>query len=90
MKGFYLLQNPTFEQHQQRGVYLAQCRTFEVAKMLSQTFNNVLQTEDIMNGCRKAPYNLRIVRKHRDEHSQAFRDAVASEMRSIRAKRKLH
>lgn len=85
MKGYYNLSKPTFEEYQQRGVFIAQQRTAEVAKVLAVTFNNTLRTEDLMKGCRRAPHNLRVSINHRDNHSQRFRNAVASEMRFIRA-----
>ena len=87
MKGVYALEDPSFEQWQERGVFLAQVATTNVARSLARNFNNVLRSEDIMNAMRKAPFCLRIVREHRTEYAQKFRDAVAHEMRAIRANR---
>ncbi len=90
MKGFYAIQSPTFEEFQQRGVYLAQVATAQLANSMARNFNNALASSDIMAAIRKAPFNLRTVRAHRDKHAQAFRDAVAAEMRAIRAQRRSH
>ena len=63
-------------------VYKVQCKTFTVAKELTGDFRNVSR----INECYKPPFCLRLLPAYRTESVQAFRNAVAAELKLRRKK----
>jgi hypothetical protein len=63
-------------------VYKVQCKSYTVAKELTGDFRNVSGIEEYI----KPPFCLRLLPAYRTESVQAFRNAVAAELRLRRRK----
>ena len=63
-------------------VYKVQCKTYTVAKELAGDFRNVTRIDEYS----QPPFCLRLLPAYRTEQVQAFRNAVATELK-LRRKR---
>ena len=63
-------------------LYIAQCKTYELAKDIANNYRNCSKGDEIFN----PPFCLRLLKHYRTERVQMFRDRVAKAMWQKRAR----
>ena len=85
MKGYYQLENPSFDDWRNRAVFITQCHTSRIASLIAQDTRNICAITPELH--LPVLFKLRVLPAYRCEAVKAFRKQVADAVRLERSQR---